>query len=64
MQLQVTSNECNMPAWILSGLNRRVSLMSEVTDEICLDVARELRLDFVRENDTLTFKDIQNDRRN
>ena len=64
MQLQVTSNQCNMTAWILAGFNRRVNTMDDVTDEICLDVAKELRLDFERENDILTFKDITYDRCN
>jgi hypothetical protein len=60
MQLQVTSNQCNMTAWILAGFNRRVNTMNDVTDEICLDVARELRLDFERTNETLIFTDTKN----
>ena len=63
MQLQVTSNQSNMTAWILAGFNRRVNTMNDVTDEICLDVAKELRLDFERENDILLFKDIQHENR-
>lgn len=60
MQLQVTSNQSNMTAWILAGFNRRVNTMNDVTDEICLDVAKELRLDFERTNETLIFIDTKN----
>lgn len=56
MIIEVLSSESNKTNWVLMAFRRRGNIF---TDEICNEVAKELRLNFERKNDGhLFFKDI------
>jgi len=59
MNLEVLSNNVNATEQILMGIRRR-SEIKDANDEVCEEVAKELRLKFERkENGDLLFKDLQ-----
>lgn len=59
MNLEVLSNNVNATEQILMGIRRR-SEIKDASDEVCEEVAKELRLKFERkENGDLLFKDLQ-----
>lgn len=61
MQLQVECKESQASTWIIAGFNRRYTNQEQFYDnfdDICLEVANELRMVFeLKQDGTLLFKD-------
>ena len=58
MNLQVLSVESNATNWIIAALKRRTSKLKEIDDEMCEEVAKELKLKYTKqENGDLYFED-------
>lgn len=58
MKLEVLSKEPNATNWILAGFKRRTNSVKEIDDELCNEVAEELKMRYTKkENGDLLFED-------
>lgn len=58
MNIEVLSVESNATNWIIMALKRRTNKLKEIDDEMCEEVAKELRMKYTKkDNGDLYFED-------
>lgn len=58
--IEVYHSNSSANNWVVAGIVRRVGCLTKLTNDVCIDVAKELKLTFKqKKNGVLCFKEIK-----